>query len=91
VGVQRIRAVLTVLYIQLSSPHTNPLSWCSTFSRRPSPVANSSFLSATPSLFVSVYFQTSSAFDSLVRMAFAPIGVTKRGKTRWSTKMWCVS
>ena len=33
-------------------------------------MANSSFLSATPSPFVSVYFQTSSAFDSFVRIAF---------------------
>ena len=38
-------------------------------------MSNSSFLSATPSPFVSVYFQTSCAFDSFVRIAFGPNGV----------------
>ena len=51
-----------------------PLSWCSTFSSRPRPVVNSSFLSAVPSPFVSVNFHTSSEFDSLVRIAFGPNG-----------------
>ena len=46
------------------------------------PVAKSSFLSATLSLLVSVYFQTSSAFDSFARIALAPNGITKRGKIR---------
>ena len=60
--------MLIVLYIQLSIAHVRPPSWCSTFMTRPKPVANSSFLSATPSPFVSVYFQTSSAFDSFARI-----------------------
>ena len=79
VGVQRTRNWLTVLYIQLSSPQVRPLCWSSTFVSRPNPVAKSSFLSALPSLFVSVNFQTSSAFDSFVSTAFAPNGIT-RGK-----------
>ena len=37
-------------------------------------MSKSSFLSATPSPFVSVYFQTSCAFDSLVRIVFGPNG-----------------
>ena len=57
---------------------------------RPKPVVNSSFLSATPSLFVSVYFHTSSLFVSLVRMASAPNGIANRGNRRPSTNtVWC--
>ena len=53
---------------------------------RPKFVANSSFLSATPSPLVSVYFHTSSALVSIVRIVLAPNGITKRGNTRLSTK-----
>ncbi len=49
------------------------------------PLANSSRLSATLSLLVSVYFQTSSAFDSFERTALPPNGITNRGKTSLST------
>jgi hypothetical protein len=43
-------------------------------------------LSAVPSPFVSVNFQTSSAFDSFVRIVSWPKGITKRGKHSLSTK-----
>src|SRR4051812_5912528 len=71
-GVQRARNVLNVEYSQLSIVHVSELSSCTTLSMRPKPVPNSSFLSATPSPFVSVYFQTSCAFDSLVRIVLGP-------------------
>ena len=59
--------------------------------RRPKLVVNNSFLSARPSPLVSVYFQTSLLLDSIVRIAFAPYGTTKRGNTRLSTNTVCVS
>src|SRR5262245_46992286 len=90
-GVQRERNELTVLYIQLSSAHLRKLSSCSTLRYRPYPVSNNSFLSATPSPFVSVYFQSSCACDSLVSRVFGPNGSRKRGNTSLSTKMVCLS
>ena len=89
-GVHRTRKALTVLYSQLSIAQNSPACWCSMLPARPKFVVNSSFLSATPSLFVSVYFHTSSALVSIVKMLFGPNGVTKRGNTILSTKArWC--
>ena len=69
-----------MLYSQLSIAQ-NRLDCCdSMLPARPKLVANSSFLSATPSALVSVYFHTSSALVSIVRIALAPNGVTNRGK-----------
>src|SRR5262245_50010431 len=90
-GVQRARNPFTVLYIQLSRPTVKKLSSCSTFASRPKPVSKSSRLSATPSLFVSVYFQISWACDSLVRIVFGPNGSTNRGNTSLSTNTLCFS
>ena len=84
-GVQRRRNEFTVLYIQLSIAQ-NRFDGCdSMLPPRPKFVVNSSFLSATPSAFVSVYFQISSLFVSAVRMAFAPNGIAKRGNSNLST------
>src|SRR5258708_16355968 len=90
-GVQRARNALTVLYSQLSSPHVRKASSCSTLPSRPYPVSNNSFLSATPSPSVSVYFQTSCECDSLARIELGPNGVMNRGNTSLSTKTMCLS
>src|SRR4030095_14344178 len=85
-GVHRTRKALTVLYIQLSIAQ-NRLDCCdSMLPARPKVAVNSSFLSATPSPLVSVYFHTSSALVSIVRIAWARNGKTKRGNTSLSTK-----
>src|SRR5512132_1813686 len=66
-GVQRSLNALTVLYSQLSIAQKR-LDCCdSMLPARPKLFVKSSFLSATPSPFVSVYFQISSAFVSMVR------------------------
>src|SRR4051794_14393836 len=84
-GVHRILNALTVLYSQLSIAQ-NRLDCCdSMLPARPKLVANRSFLSATPSPLLSVYFHTSSAFVSIVKIALAPNGSTNRGNTSLST------
>ena len=72
-------------------PQVRWLSWCSTLPPRPKSVAKSSFLSATPSPFVSVYFHTSGSCEFFVRIASAPNGIAKRGKIMLSTKTVWVS
>ena len=64
----------------------NRLAGCdSMVPARPKFVVNSSFLSATPSPLVSVYFHTSSAFVSIVSTLSPPNGVANRGNTSLST------